>query len=105
MSRYIVRVGRKQPTTTQKNKMTKQTTTKQTQSDITKDISYEDTDNKRIGMYVHRSGNASISIHNTESVKVGKWETAKTDEGKTYKIKHIVIKQQDGKDIKLSIFT
>ena len=78
--------------------------TKKNKHELTTKMSFDDTDNKRIGLYVHRSGNATMSIHNTKTLKVGQWKKNTTPEGNDYRVKTITIEQTDGKMVYLKVF-
>lgn len=75
----------------------------QSKFDITTDMEYRDTDNNNISMMVHRSGDATVSVHRAESVKVGKWETLTLDNGKKFQVKTIVV-SQEGKKVNFKVF-
>ena len=63
----------------------------QNPSNITTRLLLSDTDNENLSLFVHKSKNTSISIHNVESLKIGKWETIKRENEKDFQTKTILI--------------
>ena len=53
-------------------------TTKQT-NEITKRISFCDSDNKNLSLSVFGNGNTHQTLHNIEKLSVGKWERLNND--------------------------
>jgi len=62
----------------------------QNPSDITTQ-SLGNTDNENLFLFVHKNGNTAISLHNVDSLKIGKWETNKRENKKDFQTKTILI--------------
>jgi len=86
---------------TTKKQMAKQNkTTKQNKSDITTKISFNDTNNHNMHIFVHRSGDTNQSLHDVKKCSVGKWETL----NERTKTKDIRIIHDDGTETDITLF-